>query len=248
MIVSRQVVVWQSAKFKWIYTQPSWFVEWNSIQEWIDLHFWSISPDVSISLSPNNSLRELWNDVIDPTINSHITLWSNPEGTITDIVFKRGWTTIHSWLDTSFQDTFTVATNTSYSVNITDSEWRTDSTSKTYSFVHPFFWWVASSWDITDWITETALAWLSWVWKQIVTKSNKTFSASPSTERFVFLYPASYWNITSIIDDNWFETISDYNVTTINITSMLDWTDQDYKFYELKSDTTQVNFTNQFKF
>ena len=237
-----------SVSYNWEIVNPSWTFSWNNIQDFVNLFFPSIDPTVSISTSPNNSLREYWNHVNNPTITANITEGSNPSAPMSSITFKRWTTEIHTWTDTSFQDTFTVETNTTYRVNIVDTEWRTATATKTYSFVYPFFWWVANAWDITDWITEADLTNLPWVSKSVSTKRNKNVTSSPNSQRFVFLYPESYWNLTSIIDQNWFETISDYNLSTITINSMLDWTSQNYKFYELKNDTTQTDFLNQFKY
>lgn len=238
-----------SVAYDWEIQQPTWTVTWDSVEDFISLFFPSTNPTLSISLSPTNILREYWNDVVNPTITPNFTSWSNPESAVINYEYQRDWTPIHNWTtDPNFQDTNTVTNRTVYKVIATDWENRTAESSRTYSFVYPYFWWVAISWDITNSMTETQLEWLSWITKNISYKWNKSVTASPNVERFVLLYPESYWNLSSIIDDNWFETISDYNVSTITITSMLDWTDQNYKYYELKSDTTQTDFTNQFKY
>lgn len=240
---------WEAISFDWEYTTPTWVVSWNTVQQFIDLHFESVNPTLSISVSPYNSLREYWDDVTNPTINSTFNSWSNPTSPVSNFEYKRDATIIHDGTtDDSFQDSFVVSNRTIYKVTATDWEWRVVSNSKTYSFVYPFFWGVCPTWSIYDWITENDLVNISWVWKNITTKWNKSVTGSPNSERFVFLYPESYWNLSSIIDDNWFETISDYNVSVISITSMLDWTNVNYKFYELKSDTTQTDFTNQFNY
>lgn len=236
-------------EFDWEYSEPSWTVSWTSIQDWIDLHFQSIDPNVSVSLNPSNFLREYWNDVVNPHINPNITLWSNPTWTITNIEYFRwttAWTLIHSWTETTFQDTFTVSSYQRYTVRITDSEWRIDSWSSSYSFVYPIFYWVVNSWDIYDWITETEIDNL--LTKNISTKRTKSFTSSPIAKRYCFAYPQSYWNLSSIIDKNWFETIWDYDIYNYTINNMLDNSNQNYYIYILKNDTTQTDFLNTYYF
>ena len=241
----------EAVSFDWEYQTPSWIVSWTSVQEWIDLHFQSINPLVSVNLLPNNSLREYWNDIVNPNISANITDWANPVGTIVDIKYYRGtaaWTLLHSWTETTFQDTFTVSSYQKYTITIEDSEWRTASWNKAYSFVYPFFWWVISDWDVYNNIDYTELSNLPWVDKNISTKWNKTVTTSPSSQRYLFMYPSSYWTLSSIIDTNGFETIWDYDVFDYSVTNMLDWSSTPYKVYILKSDTSQTDFINTYKF
>ena len=245
----RPVETTEKVSFNWEYTTPSWVVQWNSVQEWIDLHFTSISPVVSVSLSPNNYLREYWDSITNPTITANITEWANPTSSITNVEIFRGtlaWTKIYEWTDISYQDIYTVESYQRYSVRITDWEWRQDDSYSSYSFTYPMFWWVANDWEIYDGINETDLE--SIISKQITTKWTKSFTSSPDGERYVFAYPNSYWNLSSIIDANWFETIWDYDIFTYDVNNMLDWTTQSYTFYILKNNTTQTNFKNTYYF
>lgn len=88
--------------------------------------------------------------------------------------------------------------------------------------------------------------------KAVVSKSNKTYTFSPSNQVFYFAYPQSYGQLISILDPNNFETISDWTLrtetfipnppyfkNTVNVT---------YYVYEFKNLTTQTNFNITFKF
>ena len=233
----------------WVITMPDWDVNVTSVQSFIDLFFQSSSPSIVISVDPNNYLREYWNNVVDPSISVIFSPWSNPESQIANYEYKRDNTVIHNWtIDWTFQDNHTVTNKTIYRIIATDWEWRTATWAETYSFVYPFFRGYASTGDITDWITESNLQQLWWISKHIVKKWNKSTYTTLEDAKFVFMYPSSYWVLRSILDQNWFETISDYNKSTITVTSMLDWSDKSYYYYELKSDTTQDNFKNTYKF
>jgi len=235
--------------FNWEYSTPSWIVSWTTVQEWIDLHFQSINPLVSVNLSPSNWLREYWNNITNPNISANITDGANPVGSITDIKFYRwtaAWTLLQSWTETVHQDTFTVSSYQRYTIVITDSEWRTATSNKAYSFVYPFFWWVISEWDIFDNIAYSEVTTL--LTKNISSKSNKNVTTSPANEKYCFMYPSWYWILKSILDKNWFETIWDYDHFEYTITDMLNWSDQTYHVYILKSNTSQTDFTNTYKF
>jgi len=242
----------ESISFQGKYTQPKWVVAWSSLQDWIDLHFWSIRPSLEIELDPNNYLREKWVVISNPKITTSITLGQNPESDIEKIEFFR-WVIdddnlIHDWTDEEYTDDGTDITEKQiYTVRITDEEEREWVNYEIYDFVYPIFYWVAAAWDITDWITEDDVKDL---WKVHVFLSynwTKTFYSSPDSERFIYLLPTSYWELSSIIDKNWYETIDDYNKSTITIKDMKDWNDVDYYYYELNNDTTQDDFKNTFK-
>lgn len=84
-----------------------------------------------------------------------------------------------------------------------------------------------------------------------VAKGDKAYNFSPTSQVFYYAYPASYGDLTSILDDNGFETISDWVKTTRSFTSnppYYTYSTTDYNVYEFDHITTQVDFTNTFKF
>ena len=78
-------------------------------------------------------------------------------------------------------------------------------------------------------------------------KENTTKAFSPSTQVMYFAYLNSYGSLTSILDQNGFETISDWTPRTVSITG-LDSTIQTYKVYEFNNITTAVAANYTFKF
>ncbi len=219
--------------------------------------FTSIAPNISISFAPANSLRELGNDVVNPSITGNAILGQNPQGTLAVMEFFRGTTggmlfdsEINPTPSTSIskQDTFTIVNNQAYTVRITDSEGRTDTATLNYNFTYPYFTgWVDESGDIMDGMTRAEIIALSGMNLLVATKSNKTVVSSPTNGRFCIMYPASYGALSEVIDNTGFDTITDYDTFTYDIVG-LDGTTQSYRVYILKNDTTQSNFSNAFNF
>jgi hypothetical protein len=56
--------------------------------------------------------------------------------------------------------------------------------------------------------------------KLVETQGNKAIIDTMTNQVNVFMYPASYPALTSILDNTSFETISNYDVYTKNITSL----------------------------
>ena len=82
-------------------------------------------------------------------------------------------------------------------------------------------------------------------------KSSKTFKFSPDSEVFYFAYPASYGLLTSILDHNGFDMISDFLQTTENFTLAIPNYPsgiQSYYVYEYDMITIQNNFNITFNF
>lgn len=84
--------------------------------------------------------------------------------------------------------------------------------------------------------------------KVIEDKSNKTFKFSPNSEVFYFAYPAAYGLLTSILDHNGFDMISDFIQTTELLTTGYSYGTQSYYVYEYDMPTIQTNFNITFNF
>ena len=85
----------------------------------------------------------------------------------------------------------------------------------------------------------------------VVTKANRSYDFSPSTQVYYYAYPSSYGDLVSILDDNGFETISDWTKTVRSFTTNPPYYTQsaaNYNVYEFNNLTTQTNFTNTFNF
>lgn len=88
--------------------------------------------------------------------------------------------------------------------------------------------------------------------KQVVSKSNKTYSFSPNNQVYYFAYPSSYGNLVSILDTNGFEILNDFSFRTVQFSSNPPYfnnsTIVNYNVYEFNNYTTQTNFSITFKF
>ena len=242
--------------FDGVYQQPSGHVSGNTMQEWIDLHFSSIPPTMQIQATPGFGLREFGNDITNPQIGGRGGLGGNPTGTLTLMEFWRGGIggveinpdevnpAPNTWY--SRTDNFVVSSNQTYSVRITDSEGRTRNASGSFTFTYPYYWGVVDEdTDIFNGMTRGQILALPGMSLHVQTAGTKSFSSDPTNARFCFMYPASYGALSSIIDDNGFETISDYDTFSYNFVG-LDGSSQTYRVYILKADTTQTNFTNTY--
>lgn len=132
-----------------------------------------------------------------------------------------------------------VTANTTYTCRVTDATKQTSGGSVSFTFVYPMYYGVSA----TPTITEDVIEGLT---KQVATKAQKTFSfTTDGAQTVVFAYPASYGDLTSILDPNNFECIDTFAKTQVQVTG-LDNTPQNYNVYAV---TTNVQaFAYTFKF
>ncbi len=87
--------------------------------------------------------------------------------------------------------------------------------------------------------------------KQVVGKSDKSYTFNPNNEVFYLAYPTSYGDLTSIKDPNNFEIIGDFTKrqeTFIKYSPYYEGEDVLYSVYEFNNLTTQTVFEITFKF
>jgi hypothetical protein len=109
-----------------------------------------------------------------------------------------------------------------------------------YSFVYPYYFGA----DVPS-LTAAQVAGLT---KQVINSTasaNRVYSFDVG-DVFYFAYPASYGALTSILDENGFENLSNFTLRTENITG-LDSTPVSYRIYEFNnvagvSGTTNYTF------
>jgi len=77
-------------------------------------------------------------------------------------------------------------------------------------------------------------------------KGEKSYVYSPTVEVYYIAYPAYYGSLSSILDNNSFETLPGWTESTENFTIGVNLVS--YYIYEFDYLTTQVNFTNTFKY
>lgn len=223
-----------------------------------DIFFAAQPPTVTISATPAFGLRQYGDNVVNPIIHATPHLGVNSTATLTNLAYYRNASPNVNFANVSNptdgntydeQDTFTVSSNQSYHVVITDSNSDTGSASGTYSFVYPFYvGWTDEDTDIFDGITRAQLLALNDVRELVKTKSNTNDTTTPTNGRFFIGYPAGYGDLSKIIDNTGFDTILDYTKYNYNVVT-LDGNSTPYIFYILNFDTTQTSpFTNHYNF
>ena len=110
-----------------------------------------------------------------------------------------------------------------------------------WTFVYPYYYGVCAEGATID---ETLVKGLAN--KLVETKGNKSKSFTTNNECFVFAYPATYTDLTSVLDPNNFEILGTFNKHTFTITG-LDGKATSYKIYVSKAPSTVTDFQITFK-
>ena len=149
--------------------------------------------------------------------------------------------------DTAYEElAFSVTNSTgaevshTWTLNVTDSQNSSDSSSKTIRWVYPFFYGENTS-DLSG---GTGIQNLT---KSVSRKGDKTFGINATNEFIYFAYPASYGNLSTILDGNGFNVFSSFTKHTANVTPALSGVARSYNIYKSNSVTT-INQNFQFKF
>jgi len=211
---------------------------------------------LSLTASVAGGVREFGNDITGVDLNAtpnkgkeeitSLTISTTRDGTVAtqSPIIPAGAALIYNTLCADYGN---ITNDMTITAQVTDGVFTITETT-VYDFVFPFYaGWTDDPSDIFTGITRTQLLALDDISVLVKVKSTTNESCSPVNGRFVLGYPASYGNLSSIIDKNGFETISDYTIYTYNVVG-LDGTTQSYKFYISSGDTTQTNFTNSFRF
>lgn len=148
--------------------------------------------------------------------------------------------------DTSYIEPAFVISNTAgaestytWTLNATDSQ-GSDSSSKTIRWVYPFFY----GEDSNDLSGGTGIETLT---KSVSRKGNKTIGINATNEFIYFAYPASYGDLSTILDGNGFNVTSSFTKHTANVTPPVSGVARSYNIYKSNSVTT-INQNFQFKF
>jgi hypothetical protein len=213
---------------------------------WTKLLYPYQAPTVSFGLNPSAGLYESGTVLSQSELTATIT---KKDYDIASVEFFRNSSSIYVVPSPNpnggveqYTDTNSISTNTTFRVDVNDGQ-STVSRSSSYTFVDPYYYGVgAPSLTIGD---------IQQLTKQVVTQSNKTYSFSPSTEVIYFAYPQSYGLLTSILDQNGFETIGDWTVRAETFTNNPPYfinTSVAYYVYEFNNLTTQINFSYSFRY
>lgn len=248
---------WQSATFTGFSSRfGNAFFDIKGVREAINaiFNFAYVLPGANLTSSVATSLREKGDAITSLTLSSNVTRNSDP---ILDVTFYAGAISPGNEIGTtqtgdpnsgvrtqawtgSFGDNFT------FRVRVRDDGTSNGGTPQnrdvalSYSFVYPYYFGA----DVPS-LTAAQVAGLT---KQIINSTanaNRVFTFDVG-DVFYFAYPASYGALTSILDENGFENLSNFTLRTENITG-LDSTPVSYRIYEFNnvagvSGTTNYTF------
>jgi len=208
-------------------------------------------PLVSLTASGSGTVREKGASVASTLLTAAVTRRSDP------IAAVRFYLSPSTLLDTQVaggaipsggNSTYTYSTPFSDNVSFyaqaddtgaTGGPTTATSNTVTFTFVYPYYFGSGAAA-----LTPAAVAALTKDIRVSTSNLNRTFTPNGSQVLY-FAYPASYGGLTSILDQNGFETIGDWTLRTQNITG-LDATAQSYRIYEYNN--TPVAGTYSFTF
>jgi hypothetical protein len=152
----------------------------------------------------------------------------------TGSVYKDGgmWNTIPSipGYTYSFVDTGVTSNHSYHTVIQTLDNGNVNSSISTVSFLYPYLYGMSA----TDGLSGTAL--YSAMIDTVVPRGTRTISMIGNGVYIYFCYPASYPALTSILDQNGIQSIGNFNVSTVSVTSAgltNNWTNT-YQVYQSK--------------
>lgn len=182
----------------------------------------SATYDLNFSWSTNTTPNTitLTSDFSSPTLTSADTTYDE---SAFSVVNSTGAELSHTW-----------------TLSVIDSQSSSDSSSKTIRWVYPFFY----GEDLNDLSGGTGIETLT---KSVSRKGDKTFGINATNEFIYFAYPASYGNLSTILDGNGFNVTSSFTKSTANVTPLISGVARSYNIYKSNSVTT-INQNFQFKF
>ncbi len=215
----------------------------EDVVEALDQIFEFTSQDCSASLSLNPSAtREKGNTLASVLLTSTNSTGQNPVGTLTELIFKRGAgvldTIVNPSGSESFNETTAVTDTTTFSATLTDSEARTNISSRTITFLYPVIHMVGAQSLTTAQIYSGATKILS-------STTQRDLEFTTSNQVVYYCHPASATAITQILDINDFDVTSSFTVRTEDVTG-LDGNPVSYKILEFQN-LTSTTMTYKFR-
>ena len=122
----------------------------------------------------------------------------------------------------------------SFQIKVGDTQGKQYSTTKSYSFVDPYY--IGATDGIPTADTVVTLTEL------IEAKSNKTKKVTAADQYVVYAYPTSYGSLTSIIDGNGFENLTDYTKISLTINGVA------YNCYHTTGKKSMTDFSYTYKY
>ena len=163
-------------------------------------------PTVTLTATPANKVVE-----VGESINVELTAAVTKKSLdVASVIFSDGTAAVNVTEGGSFSHEIAdpVTDTTTFSVTVSDGKKEVSSSVK-YTFVNPYYTGVVNA-DAVD-VDITTLG------KKIEEKSKKKYSYEPRNQYVVFAYPASYGDLTSILDINGFEQLPSFNKTSVTV-------------------------------
>jgi len=199
-----------------------------------------VGPGITLSMSGSGTIREKGVSFSSTIMTAALAKRSNPLGAVR---FYRGVTLLDTQtsgggIPSGGNSTYTYATSfsdtTSFTAQVDDTvvggngPTTTTSNTVTFSFVYPYYRGVGAA--------GLNAAGIQALTKDVITSSNslnRSFTVS-GTQKMYFAYPASYGDLTAILDVSSFNTLPDWTKTTKSFT-MADSSSQNYTCYEFNN-------------
>lgn len=133
-----------------------------------------------------------------------------------------------------------ITANKTFTARATDPTKAYTGGNVTFTFVYPFYWGVLGAG------VELNSDNIKGLTKSVTTKGQKNVSYTTSgSQQAVFAFPASYGNLTSIMDQNNFENLDAFAKSTVEVTG-LDGTPQQYNVYVANVNVQGFSYTFKF--
>ena len=196
------------------------------------INFAYTAPLISLSCSPSQAIREKGTSVAAVTMSATTTRRSDD---ITGVTHYRNGVLVDTeaapaaggGVESFVESTPFTDTMTFYS-RVSDGTSTIQSNTVTYSYAYPYY-----SGAGAVGLSAAAVAALTKDVRASTASLNKSFTAANGNV-YYFAYPASYGALTSILDENGFQTFGDWTLRTENITG-LDASAQSYRIYEFNN-------------
>ena len=163
-------------------------------------------PAVTLTATPANKIVE-----VGESINVELTAAVIKKSlNVASVIFSDGTAAVDVAEGGSFSHEIAdpITDTTIFSVTVSDGKKEVSSSVK-YTFVNPYYTGVVNA-DAVD-VDITTLG------KKIEEKGKKKYSYEPRNQYVVFAYPASYGDLTSILDINGFEQLPSFDKTSVTV-------------------------------
>lgn len=218
----------------------------STLPEVIDMLLYPYqNPVVSLSSSVATTTRQKGLDVVNGVVlTANCTKKTSP---LFKVEFYMGSTLLDTqeYVDTNiftYEYTGEIKDTTTFSAKVYDSRSKTNTSSLTYNFYYPNFSHVTTN-EIAD-ITINEIVENGTM--RLEAKANKTLTFTGNMARYIFCYPQSWGNITSVLDDKGFEYLPSFKKVSMTYTRGTD--NVPMYTYILQEPCTLTNYKMTFKF